>query len=513
VPLGFAPPANVPLGFAPPSPVVLGFVGPGGVILGLARYPAAAPAAAVRLKDDGKSVQCWRDDPGNGAMVTRPVPNASKAPLGFKIAGAKPAPRHYQPGTRGFRYWTAAEALRRCADFWAPIVGGVKWQTGNLLPIRLDEGADFNAYYDREALRFFHGETPFGTVYSGESPDILCHEMGHAVLDAIKPQLWGAASHEAAAFHEAFGDISALLSALQLDEMRDDVLKETQGSLQISSSLSRLAEQLGAAIRVARPQDVEPDCLRNAANSFIYLDPMNLPQIAPASQLSSEPHSFSRVFTGAFFEALARAFSISPAKAKESAPQRLRRVATQAAQVLIAAVKRAPVVSNFYAQVAGEMVREAAGLDGAYASVLRSVFAKRSILSLGSASSVSDLVFADQVRGATSNLGADLPLAAMDAGSYGIHRPLVVETPSQTRRFAVSSGAPDGSAIEPSSGLTAARSFADDVMRRGYVDYARAGGAQPIFRSGRRFHTHRLESDGNYVRLERTRFDCGLHRD
>ena len=45
----------------------------------------------------------------------------------------------------------------------------------------LDQGVDLNAYYDRRALNFFHGPAPAGTVFSGESPDIVCHEMGHAL--------------------------------------------------------------------------------------------------------------------------------------------------------------------------------------------------------------------------------------------------------------------------------------------------------------------------------------------
>ena len=132
----------------------------------------------------------------------------------------------------------------------------------------LDAGEDFNAYYDRNGLSFFHGAYGPGMVYSGESPDILCHELGHAVLDAIKPELWGAASHEAAAFHKSFGDISSILSALQLDGFRDAVLNETQGRLYRNSRLSRLAEQLGNAIRAEFPDFVDRDLLRNAVNSF-----------------------------------------------------------------------------------------------------------------------------------------------------------------------------------------------------------------------------------------------------
>jgi hypothetical protein len=44
---------------------------------------------------------------------------------------------------------------------------------------------------------------------------VVCHELGHAILDALKPQLFNVASTEAGAFHEAFGDISAILCALQ----------------------------------------------------------------------------------------------------------------------------------------------------------------------------------------------------------------------------------------------------------------------------------------------------------
>ena len=121
----------------------------------------------------------------------------------------------------------------------------------------VDEGVDLNAFYDRNALNFFHGPSPNGTVFSDESPDIVCHEMGHAILNSLKPQLWGVGSHEAAAFHESFGDISAILSALQLQELRTAILSDTGGHLYQSSRLSRLAEQLAAAIRAQQPDAVE----------------------------------------------------------------------------------------------------------------------------------------------------------------------------------------------------------------------------------------------------------------
>ena len=63
------------------------------------------------------------------------------------------------------------------------------------------------------------------------------------------------------------------------------VIAETGGKLYRSTRLSRLAEQLGWAIRQRQPGDVETDCLRNAVNSFFYQDPQALPPKAPASHL------------------------------------------------------------------------------------------------------------------------------------------------------------------------------------------------------------------------------------
>ena len=252
------------------------------------------------------TILIWEDDPDSGhSPVPCPAPQPEAAPLAFTFPKPGYTVGHYDPQTPQFRYWVAVEALRRGAGFWAAHSGPAKWQPGPKLAVLLDEGMDLNAYYDRKALNFFHGAGAGKVVYSGESGDVLCHEMGHAILDAIKPQLWGAASHEAAAFHESFGDMSAILSALQVPSLRHEVLAETGGNLCRNSRLSRLAEQLGSAIRARSPDAVDPDCLRNAANSFSYQDPMRLPARAPAAQLSSEPHSFSRVFTGAFLEGLA----------------------------------------------------------------------------------------------------------------------------------------------------------------------------------------------------------------
>src|SRR5215467_11303949 len=265
-----------------------------------------AGAAVPRRAQPKGVINAWEDDPGAGAqpsggqVIQRPVPVLRDQPLPIRIVHPASAPeaKPHPPGTAEFRYWTAAEALRRGADFWRRLLPRPSWEVGSILPVDLDFGVDLNAFYDREGLKFFHGTAAGRTVFSGESPDVVGHELGHALLDSFKPQLFDAASIEVA-------DMSAILSALQLSSVREGVLAETGGVLRRSSRLSRLAEQLGWAIRQSVPSAVEPDCLRNAVNTFFYRDPDTLPTTAPATSLSSEPHSFSRVFTGAFFEGLA----------------------------------------------------------------------------------------------------------------------------------------------------------------------------------------------------------------
>src|SRR5256886_11198540 len=101
------------------------------------------------------------------------------------------------------------------------------WQPGPTLGVVLDAGVDLNAYYDRRELAFFHDTVARTTVYTGESPDVLCHELGHALLDALRRELWAAMSLEVAAFHEPFGDISALLPALHLPSLPPQLLSGT----------------------------------------------------------------------------------------------------------------------------------------------------------------------------------------------------------------------------------------------------------------------------------------------
>jgi hypothetical protein len=481
---------------------------------------------SAKVVESATQISTWENDPFSQAVPTdpptlatpilRPVPQlGSTGPLPITINEPQPAPRQYNSGTPEFRYWTAAEALRRGGDFWARITGLGKWFTsvGRDLSVNLDAGEDFNAFYDRQNLDFFHGSVAGLTVFSGESPDVVCHELGHAVLDALRPQLFNAGFTETAAFHESFGDMSAILSALQLPSMRQDVLLETHGSLSRSSSLSRIAEQLGFAIQKVAPSAVEGDCLRNAANSFFYRDPATLPPTAPASTLSSEPHSFSRIFTGAFLDVLAGLLSVQ-ADGNMPTDGQLLQVSENAARYLVAAVRTAAVVPDYYSQVAAAMVDASDPRDR---NAVAGGFVHHGVLSLSAAvtagSGVARVAAAAPVK--PGKEPADLGYISVACAEYGLESDtlLVHATPEPSRLQA--SGAAFGVGSVPQVGSDkAAKDFVEDLLQLGRIDFGstKAGVsafAHP-FAHSRRVKTHEIVKEGKDLQLRRLRFDCGF---
>jgi hypothetical protein len=460
-------------------------------------------------------VSAWEQDPGSGdqpsggQLVQRPAPVLGAAPLPTAIRnpGRAPTAKVYPPGTPEFRYWAAADALRRGSDYWGSLLPGVRWEVGARLPVDLDHGVDLNAYYDRVGLRFFHGAAGGRTVYSGESPDVVCHELGHAVLDSIKPQLWDAASIEVAAFHESFGDMSAILTALQVPSLRHAVLTETGNVLYRSSRLSRLAEQLGWAIRQEFPTAVEKDCLRNAVNSFFYSDPDTLPSSAPASMLSSEPHSFSRVFTGGFFEALGGMLAARPTRDEAS----LLQVSQDMGRILVTAVRAAPVVPSFYSQVAANMLQIADAQFRGYGQALKSAFVRHGIVSPGAAVAISASRAPARAAAARAR---QLPKIELSVAEYGLGiESIIVHAAGEPTRHAIAGAAPAVGSVMPASQDEAAKSFFEDLLRRGRLKVlgvapARAAVTRAHAPETHESNTHELRREGRAIVLRRVRIDC-----
>jgi hypothetical protein len=465
--------------------------------------------ASVGAKQTAE-VRAWLDDPGPpdtpNTPVEHPVPNLAAKPFPSVISGRAPAPGDYAPGTPKFRYWTAADALRRAGDLWGHVLGNnVKWHStvGAKLKVNLAAGEDLNAYYDRNGLSFFDASVAGKDFYSGESPDVVCHEFGHAILDAVRPQLWDVMSAEPPAFHEAFGDMSSMLTGLQQADLCAEVIKSTSGKLDRSSRVSRLAEQLGWAIRQGHPDSVDPDCLRNAANSFFYRDPVDLPPRAPASQLSSEPHSFSRVFSGAFLNVLAGMFAMQPKRDVDGLIQ----VSQEAAQLLIDAVKQAPVVVAYYSQVAAHMLTaEQSRFGGRYQDALRSAFVRHGVLSLAHATSPPRAAAA---AAAPAPAGGGLPRVGISGSPFGFDEEILVHVAGEPKRYAVASAAADMGAAPETSYDLAAAAYVEDIFRRGHVAIHKDVQTDRAVAAPTSRATHELRRERGALVLVRRLFVCG----
>lgn len=447
-------------------------------------------------------VRVWEDDPlAEGAVpVERPQPKLPGKPMGLTIDVPAPPARLYKPGSDKFRYWVAVEALARGAEFWKSVLpAGTSWVLGPTLPVQLDAGDKLNAIYTRSDLRFFHTNVGGQTVFTGESPDTLNHELGHAVLDAIRPQLWDAMTHEVAAFHESFGDMSSILSALQLPSMREQVLEETGGALYRSSRLSRVMEQLGWGHRHRQPCATEADCLRNAVNCFSYAPPKSLPVTAPAVLLSSGPHSFSRVFTGAFFQMYAGMVLLlnRPPSSKD-----LLTASVDAGRLLVSAVAAAPVVTDYFSQVAAHMLEADRDLfDSKYASAIQFGFVGRGILSLPSAVTARSATAG--LAAAAVDVDAELPTSAFMGTEFGLDRPVVMRVAGQPRRLAVAAVTRDGGFQVTTNAEDAAAGFLQELLIRQRVQLP----GEPGFDDGGPVKTHTLIDEGDHLAVARVLID------
>ena len=113
------------------------------------RAGKARPLPAERRAQPKGAINAWEDDPGAGAqpsggqVIQRPVPVLRDEPFPTRIVkpSSPPVAKLHSPGTAEFRYWTAAEALRRGADFWGALLPGSSWEVGSILPVDLDLGS------------------------------------------------------------------------------------------------------------------------------------------------------------------------------------------------------------------------------------------------------------------------------------------------------------------------------------------------------------------------------------
>lgn len=256
------------------------------------------------------------------------------------------------------------------------------WSSVRTLAVEPRAGRQLNAFYDRQGLKFFYAMDPVtkNMVYAVNSSDVVLHETGHALLDALRPDLYNVQAYEVWGFHEAFGDIHSIINALQHEEFIDFVLNETKGDIAQSNSLSKLAEEMGQAIydatggRGGRTAGV----LRDAFNSFTYTEPEKLSRSGNDNQITSEPHSFSRIFTGAWYEILCGIYKIQrDAHDPKTALIAARDILTS---YTFNSIAKAPATIRFYDSFARAILMQDKLNNSIYNKVINDTFVRRGIL-------------------------------------------------------------------------------------------------------------------------------------
>ena len=305
-----------------------------------------------------------------------PRPDPDDPQAGFSYAAEIPEDVHPLDSAE-FRFWQCREAALATLEAWAALAPPPTfWQNGQrLLPLQHDAGLGLNAHYDRTAVAFLAWETDARKTYPAASTDAVAHEVGHALLDAMRPELWESVYTETAAFHEAFADCMALLVSLFDAPSRQTLL---QGGVQLRAAnfLEGLAEDVAEGVRLENGPNDPQSLPRRALNTLQWEIPVNLPPAGAPAALTAEAHSFSRIFTGCFYDTVCNIFAARPNQDEQG----LLAAAQTAGRLLIAGAQAAPEVARFFQAVGRAMIlADGAASGGAHHAAIRDGFAGHNI--------------------------------------------------------------------------------------------------------------------------------------
>src|SRR5258705_2259460 len=217
---------------------------------------------------------------------------------GITVASNNPEGQ-YKHGYPDLVPWQARQAAILAIEAWEKVIGTplTSWAQESANPASLmlipDAGQKINAFYDRESLSFFHQTKGRRTTFSGASTDCVSHETGHAILDSFRPDLWSINMLEVAGFHEAFGDVTAIVTALADRPTREALLKVSPDLSKpnfVEATLEDLADTVrrvaGASHSAAKP--------RRALNTFHWQLPQTMPADGGPDVMIAEVHSIAR---------------------------------------------------------------------------------------------------------------------------------------------------------------------------------------------------------------------------
>jgi len=247
-------------------------------------------------------------------------------------------------------------------------------------------GQEANAFYSEIAHQLgFHAyvaadNTKASTAHSA---DIVSHEAAHAVLDGLRDLHNESFSLGPRAFHESFGDMTAVLVALHDDSLVRRLLDWTEGDLRVTNFITEVAEHIVRLLQSDHQAHVREHTiyLRNAFNNLTYIPFDDLPfkPDQPEVELGREEHNYSRLFTGAFYDILVGIY-------ERFRQDMLDQIALFRARditgcLLVAAIELGPIGEFDFRDIALSFIHADQVLyAGAYHAILNDVFIQRKLL-------------------------------------------------------------------------------------------------------------------------------------
>lgn len=341
------------------------------------------------------------------------------------------------------------------------------------------EGA--NAFYNEQdrllGFNSFHVDGEF--IFAAQSADVVSHETAHAILDGLRDLYNESFGLGPTAFHESFGDMTAVLVALHDDSLVKRLLNWSKGDLRLDNFVTVVAEQITDRLKTREGQiHGRTVYLRNALNNLTLKPFDTLPYLPdnPQVELGREMHNYSRLFTGAFYDMVVGIYETL--RSKPSDRVALHRTRDIVGHLLVCAVELGPVGELDFGDMAKAFIAADHLLhDGEHTRVLKAVFNQRGILTLADADAfvaglnqLPDLRLPDAIDSALSaalfledhvssalKLPPDLELVPMSAYrnarghaflTYFSHRRITLEG-AQYREF-------NGSHVDVFGGLTLA---------------------------------------------------------
>lgn len=209
----------------------------------------------------------------------------------------------FAPGTPAFSQVNAHVHATRVIHMVSRFLGAeVPWRFGNerdkpvAIRVNHDRSDDSGTIPSSRTIdldtcvsRTLHKE-----VRAAECADCIAHEVGHDILQGVRPKL-DDEDNETNAFHEAVGDIVAIFYALEFPGNTRRALEETGGNLHRQNLIARLFEEQGKAWRLRDHPE--------AHNGFYLRSAINETRYAPPGK-GFEEHNFSRPYTAAFYDSL-----------------------------------------------------------------------------------------------------------------------------------------------------------------------------------------------------------------